>query len=152
MIIYNKVEDIFHTSRRIISILRASSHTQIPIKWVMLVDFLYCFPQYRTELCRKKGLKFLKPSEMSNFHGSKRSHLFVLEKSHRGAYKLLRAKNIIGIDGEFAHHLDRIEHFDQFDVPEIIAQIIKFLETNGLDPINKHIDIFESKYDASVKD
>jgi hypothetical protein len=148
--IYNKVEDIYHTSLRISSYLESSNTSWIDIKSLMLIDFLICFPQYAAGISTKRGLSFLKQKEFPTYKGSMRSHLFLLEKSHWGAYRLLQAKSIIFVDGDSVTHLKSLKTEQFIQLTKIDAQVIKYIIENGIQSINKHLNLFENRYESKA--
>ncbi|MEN9358931.1 MAG: hypothetical protein RL095_466 [Verrucomicrobiota bacterium] len=112
MIMFNKVCDLYHTAFRCATHMNHLGLDSIPAKYLLSVDFIFCFPQYNN---LSKSYK-----DCYRFSGTKRAHAYLLEKSHYGAYRLLMAKSIISFDGD---NIIRSNNFSS-----IITNDEKFLE------------------------
>lgn len=148
MLIYNKVEDIYHTSLRIISYLNKMRSSSIDLRALIIVDLLYCFPQYRDALCHKRKLKFLKMKRsFERYSGAKASHVFLIEKSVYGAIKLLAAKGIINVTSSIS--LVSRGRINEIQIPfdNGLESIFSFIESNGIGLLNEELRIFEGKYE-----
>lgn len=148
MLIYNKVEDIYHTSLRIISYLNKMRSSSIDLRALIIVDLLYCFPQYRDTLCHKRKLKFLKMKKsFERYSGARASHVFLIEKSVYGAIKLLAAKGIINVSSSIL--LVSRGRINEIQIPfdHGLESIFSFIESNGIGLLNEELRIFEGKYE-----
>lgn len=148
MLIYNKVEDIYHTSLRIISYLDKIRNTSIDLRALIIVDLLYCFPQYREAICHKRKLKFLKMKKtFERYSGAKASHVFLIEKSVYGAIKLLAAKGIINASNSILLNPKGKINVIQIPFDDGFESIFSFIENNGIELLNDELRIFEGKYE-----
>lgn len=147
--IYNKVNDIYHTSSRIISHIKDFAKESITIKEVLIVDFLACFPQYRKDLSRRRGLGFLKSTVVAEeYEGSKSSHQFLLERSHWGAYKMLQAKSIITLHGDAFEKGELFNSISKSINANEIKKLCEYVAANGVDKVNESLNLFEMKYNV----
>lgn len=150
MLIYNKIEDIFHTCRRVYSHLFYLNLPEIELNTITLIDFIYCFPQYCIQLGRKRKLSFLRqmPQNMA-FNGSRPSHKYILEKSIYGAIRLLESKGIIVIKDQLLSLKDRI------DLPRVplnrpMEQLYDYIRIEGTKLINDNLRLYENSYEKTA--
>jgi hypothetical protein len=151
MLIYNKIEDIFHTCRRVYSHLFYLKLPETELNTIALIDFVYCFPQYSIQLGRKRKLSFLRQMPQSMvFNGSKPSHKYILEKSIHGAIRLLESKGIIVFkDFQFLTLKGYV------DLPRValirpMEQLYDHIRIEGPQLLNDNLRLYENSYEKTA--
>lgn len=147
MIIYNKVEDVYHTSLRVHTHLKNLPLKQVSFHVLLVLDFIYCFPQYREMLSKKRNLKFLGKIKFGKpYLGAKASHQYLIEKSINGATRLLYSKQIISLENDGVVLLQNNVDIPTISMDEGFKNLYTFIDSNGISTLNDQLKLYESKY------
>lgn len=151
MLIYNKIEDIFHTCRRVYSHLFYLNIPVTELNTIGLIDFVYCFPQYSIQLGRKRKLSFLRQMPQSMlFSGSKPSHKYILEKSIHGAIRLLESKGIIVIKDFQLLSLKGNMNLPRVPMIRPMEQLYDHIRAEGPKLLNDNLRLYENSYEKTA--
>lgn len=155
MFIYNKIDDLYHTGLRMLAHIEGLGGSS-EAKRLLIVDFLYCYPQYFHALATAKKRKFkdfVNYANGSNYKGEKSSHLFMLERSHVGAMMLLHSKGIIEIANDKIFIKAGFSDLSTvLKVDDVFSKFYKIIKDDGWEVVNDILQLLEAKYEVVVKD